>query len=91
MQYTRYLHLFPPGSKPFKCSVCNLRFRTSGHRKAHLQSHIQGSKGVRGRKRQQALCIPEEMPINEVEQILTHQIITVRQYLFAPSNYMFWM
>lgn len=28
------------GSKPFRCPVCNQRFRTSGHRKAHLMSHI---------------------------------------------------
>ena len=28
------------GAKPFKCPVCEMRFRTSGHRKAHLMSHM---------------------------------------------------
>ena len=28
------------GAKPFKCPLCEMRFRTSGHRKAHLMSHM---------------------------------------------------
>lgn len=28
------------GSKPFKCPFCELRFRTSGHRKTHIQFHF---------------------------------------------------
>lgn len=28
------------GAKPFKCPLCDMRFRTSGHRKAHLKSHM---------------------------------------------------
>lgn len=28
------------GSKPFKCPFCDLRFRTSGHRKTHIQFHF---------------------------------------------------
>lgn len=31
------------GSKPFKCPFCDLRFRTSGHRKTHIQGHIRPS------------------------------------------------
>ncbi|RXN06522.1 zinc finger protein 236 [Labeo rohita] len=31
------------GSKPFKCPHCDLRFRTSGHRKTHIQGHIRPS------------------------------------------------
>lgn len=31
------------GSKPFKCPYCDLRFRTSGHRKTHIQFHIRAS------------------------------------------------
>ncbi|GFN95295.1 Zinc finger protein 236, partial [Plakobranchus ocellatus] len=28
------------GAKPFKCMHCDLRFRTSGHRKSHMVSHF---------------------------------------------------
>lgn len=28
------------GSLPFRCLVCSQRFRTSGHRKAHLLTHV---------------------------------------------------
>lgn len=31
------------GSKPFKCPFCELRFRTSGHRKTHIQCHFRPS------------------------------------------------
>lgn len=31
------------GSKPFKCPYCDLRFRTSGHRKTHIQFHFRAS------------------------------------------------
>lgn len=31
------------GSKPFKCPFCELRFRTSGHRKTHIQFHFRPS------------------------------------------------
>lgn len=31
------------GSKPFKCPFCDLRFRTSGHRKTHIQCHFRPS------------------------------------------------
>lgn len=31
------------GSKPFKCPFCELRFRTSGHRKTHIQFHFRSS------------------------------------------------
>lgn len=31
------------GSKPFKCPYCELRFRTSGHRKTHIQCHFRQS------------------------------------------------
>lgn len=27
------------GSKPFKCTQCEARFRTSGHRKTHIDKH----------------------------------------------------
>lgn len=32
------------GSKPFKCNSCDLRFRTSGHRKVHLLTHMREHK-----------------------------------------------
>ncbi|KAK3919206.1 Zinc finger protein 236 [Frankliniella fusca] len=64
------------GSKPFKCPLCPLRFRTSGHRKAHLQSHAHSGNGSRARKTQQALSITEEETNQEMQEILTHQIIT---------------
>lgn len=39
------------GSKPFKCPFCDLRFRTSGHRKTHIQSHLRpSSEGRRGKR-----------------------------------------
>lgn len=28
------------GAKPFKCPHCDLRFRTSGHRKSHIVGHL---------------------------------------------------
>lgn len=28
------------GAKPFKCPHCDLRFRTSGHRKSHVEQHF---------------------------------------------------
>lgn len=34
-----YLFVFIAGAKPFKCPICDARFRTSGHRKAHIASH----------------------------------------------------
>ncbi|XP_026284873.1 zinc finger protein 236 [Frankliniella occidentalis] len=64
------------GSKPFKCPLCPLRFRTSGHRKAHLQSHAHSGNSSRARKSQRALSITEEETSHEMEEILTHQIIT---------------
>lgn len=35
-----FLFLNDVGAKPFKCPLCEMRFRTSGHRKAHLMSHM---------------------------------------------------
>lgn len=43
LERDRVIILFPfnvAGSKPFRCPVCDQRFRTSGHRKAHLMSHV---------------------------------------------------
>lgn len=39
------------GSKPFKCPFCELRFRTSGHRKTHIQCHFRPSLDSRKSKR----------------------------------------
>ena len=39
------------GSKPFKCPYCELRFRTSGHRKTHIQCHSRPSSEGRKAKR----------------------------------------
>lgn len=39
------------GSKPFKCPFCELRFRTSGHRKTHIQCHYRPSADGRKAKR----------------------------------------
>lgn len=39
------------GSKPFKCPFCELRFRTSGHRKTHIQCHFRPSLDSRRSKR----------------------------------------
>lgn len=38
------------GSKPFKCPVCDLRFRTSGHKKVHMLKHAREHKGGTKRK-----------------------------------------
>ena len=37
------------GAKPFVCPHCQMRFRTSGHRKAHIQQHFRG--GAAGGKK----------------------------------------
>lgn len=39
------------GSKPFKCPFCDLRFRTSGHRKTHIQCHFRPNGDSRKSKR----------------------------------------
>lgn len=39
------------GSKPFKCPFCELRFRTSGHRKTHIQCHFRPITDSRKSKR----------------------------------------
>lgn len=39
------------GSKPFKCPFCELRFRTSGHRKTHIQCHFRPNSDSRKSKR----------------------------------------
>lgn len=39
------------GSKPFKCPFCELRFRTSGHRKTHIQCHLRPNSDIRKSKR----------------------------------------
>lgn len=60
-----------------------MRFRTSGHRKAHLQSHGHSGNRSRSQKNQQVLTTTEEVQQNETEvtqadnEVLTHQIITV--------------
>ena len=38
------------GSKPYKCLVCDLRFRTSGHKKVHMLKHAREHKGGAKRK-----------------------------------------
>lgn len=38
------------GSKPFKCPVCDLRFRTSGHKKVHMLKHAREHKSGTKRK-----------------------------------------
>ena len=40
LQIINFLFLNDVGAKPFKCPLCEMRFRTSGHRKAHLMSHM---------------------------------------------------
>lgn len=39
------------GSKPFKCPFCDFRFRTSGHRKTHIQCHFRSNGDGRKSKR----------------------------------------
>lgn len=44
------------GSKPFKCPYCDLRFRTSGHRKTHIQFHFRASSERHKSKRFSSSC-----------------------------------
>lgn len=66
-----------------------MRFRTSGHRKAHLQSHGHSGNRSRSQKNQQVLNATEEIQHNEAgdtqanNEVLTHQIITVCVALFS--------
>lgn len=32
-----------PGSRPFECPLCEMTFRTSGHKRAHLLVHYRGA------------------------------------------------
>lgn len=51
------------GSKPFKCPICELRFRTSGHRKTHIQSHYKSNlEAKRGKKPGERQTRPEALP-----------------------------
>lgn len=45
-----FLSFFFKGSKPFKCPICDSRFRTSGHRKVHLLKHAREYKDNPKRK-----------------------------------------
>lgn len=48
-----YINVLILGSKPFKCPICEMRFRTSGHRKVHLLSHVKEHKENQTKKRKQ--------------------------------------
>ncbi|KAH9518513.1 hypothetical protein Btru_017009 [Bulinus truncatus] len=47
------------GAKPFKCMHCDLKFRTSGHRKSHVNSHFR-TDGV-GTKKKAAKSTPQPL------------------------------
>lgn len=44
------------GSKPFKCPYCDLRFRTSGHRKTHIQFHFRASERHKSKRFSSSTC-----------------------------------
>lgn len=44
------------GSKPFKCPICDMRFRTSGHRKVHLLSHEKEHKEKTRKRKTEAIA-----------------------------------
>lgn len=42
------MYVFLSGVRPFKCSLCDLTFRTSGHRKSHVASHFKDRTSRKG-------------------------------------------
>ena len=66
------------GSKPFRCPVCDMRFRTSGHRKVHLLSHVKEQKGnYRKPKQRKTAAIASVVASveNAIESISTVNVV----------------
>lgn len=58
------------GSKPFRCPVCDMRFRTSGHRKVHLLSHVREQKENKPRKPKQRKIAAIASVVADVENAI---------------------
>ena len=58
------------GSKPFRCPVCDMRFRTSGHRKVHLLSHVKEQKENKPRKPKQKKIAAITSVVADVENAI---------------------
>lgn len=43
MKVIKIIYFFLLGVKPYQCQLCPAKFRTSGHRKAHLLNHMKNS------------------------------------------------
>lgn len=57
------------GDKPFKCSHCGLRFRTSGHRKSHVIKHFKTTQSLSNKAQAPKLPDVEDDPLQtETEQ-----------------------
>ncbi|KAI8746429.1 zinc finger protein 236 [Biomphalaria glabrata] len=46
------------GAKPFKCMHCDLKFRTSGHRKSHVASHFKADGVTNSKKKSKSSTQP---------------------------------
>lgn len=75
--------IYISGAKPFKCPHCEQRFRTSGHRKNHVQSHFRTAEpkkrrtGIRGGD---ATLLSElDTQAMSADQVVTNQVINIDQ------------
>lgn len=68
------------GSKPFKCPFCELRFRTSGHRKTHIQFHLRPNGDSRKCKRSTSSAVHT----SQSQDVMTSHVITPAQGQHTP-------
>ena len=92
------------GAKPFKCSHCDQRFRTSGHRKSHILGHLKvpsAKKRKSSVKTQAASAVDHaaQMTVNLLsqadiqvaptqQQLLQNQVVSIDPGLLQQQNFM---
>ena len=86
------------GSKPFKCPHCDLRFRTSGHRKSHMAQHFKPNMRKRIKNASMIsqtsdVAPPTQMPsamasdVGELSATMdNNQIINIDQFLLQDPS-----
>lgn len=66
------------GARPFKCPSCGQRFRTSGHRKSHMQTHARSEALQRKGKLIETVAIDaEQVVVQHALNVEASDVITV--------------